>query len=217
MNSDSDLIKSRLKMANQSKLNEYSVQILLAVINNKTKFGVSLFLIVFGINFLKSFTDQRNRSKGKSKFNVKKGEVNMDFFRKLWILLKIVIPTWKSTSLLDLVLLTVALVSRTYLSIYLATVKGNIVKEIVNKDFNGFIKALGKMALCSVPGSFINSSLVYLSRRLSINFREKMSNYMLKGYLKDKVFYQITNLDQRIENPDQRLTSDIENNYLSYI
>lgn len=28
-------------------------------------------------------------------------------------------------------------------------------------------------------------------------------------YLKDLVYYQLTNLDQRIANPDQRLTSDI--------
>ena len=199
-------------MANQSKVTDLSVQFILSVINNKAKFGASLVAILVAINVLKNISNsskERRRSKS-GKFNVKKGEVNADFMRKLLFLLKIVIPTWKSSSLVDLVLLTVALVARTYLSIYLATVKGNIVKEIVNKDFNGFIRALGKMAICSLPGSFINSSMVYLGRRLSINFRDKMSNYMLKGYLKDKVFYQITNLDQRIENPDHRLTADIE-------
>lgn len=37
-----------------------------------------------------------------------------------------------------------------------------------------------------------------------------MTTYFHKSYLKDMIFYQLGNLDSRISNPDQRLTSDIE-------
>ena len=38
-----------------------------------------------------------------------------------------------------------------------------------------------------------------------------MSNYFNKMYLKENIYYQVTNLDSRIDNPDQRMTADIEN------
>jgi hypothetical protein len=55
-------------------------------------------------------------------------------------LLKIVIPTWKCQEVLDLVLLTVFLILRTFLSIYLAGVNGKIVKAIIERDMSLFIK-----------------------------------------------------------------------------
>ena len=49
-----------------------------------------------------------------------KGNVDMVFFHKISKLLKIVIPSIKCVEVLDLSLLTVFLVLRTFLSIYLA-------------------------------------------------------------------------------------------------
>ena len=62
----------------------------------------------------------------------------------------------------------------------------------------------------AVPSSLVNSSLDFLNHKLAIIFRTRMTHYMNDKYLKGLVFYQITNLDSRITNPDQRLTQDIE-------
>lgn len=49
------------------------------------------------------------------------------------------IPSWKSWEVVDLVLLSLFLVVRTFLSIYLASVNGRIVKAIVERDLSLFI------------------------------------------------------------------------------
>ena len=54
--------------------------------------------------------------------------------------MRIVIPTWKSEEVLDLALLTVFLVLRTFLSIYIAAVNGKIVKAIIERDFGMFVR-----------------------------------------------------------------------------
>lgn len=62
------------------------------------------------------------------------------FFSRIMILLKIVIPSWKSSAVADILLLTISLVFRTYLSIYLAGANGRIVKAIIELDLKLFIK-----------------------------------------------------------------------------
>jgi ATP-binding cassette subfamily D (ALD) protein 3 len=61
-----------------------------------------------------------------------------------------------------------------------------------------------------VPASFVNSFLEFLNKRLAINFKRRLTEYFHRSYLKDMVFYQLCNLDSRVTNPDQRLTSDID-------
>lgn len=66
------------------------------------------------------------------------------------------------------------------------------------------------MGLVALPASFVNSFLDFLNKRLAINFRKRLTNYFHESYLKGMIFYQLGNLDSRVTNPDQRLTTDIE-------
>ncbi len=62
------------------------------------------------------------------------------FLRRIKELVRIVVPQWNCHEVLDLFLLTVFLVLRTFLSIYLASVNGKIVKAIIEKDFTLFVR-----------------------------------------------------------------------------
>lgn len=66
------------------------------------------------------------------------------------------------------------------------------------------------MVFFSIPSSTVNSSLEYLNKKIAILFRTRLSNHFNKEYLSKKIFYQMSNLDSRIGNPDQRLTTDID-------
>ena len=56
----------------------------------------------------------------------------------------------------------------------------------------------------------INSSLEYLSKKLAVCFKEKLSTALNDRLLDTMNYYKITNLDHRIKNPDQRFTQDVE-------
>lgn len=189
-------------------------QVLGLILKSKKKkvltFSILIILVYFFLNHLKN-RKKVDPSKIKlSQPKKSKGQVDVLFFQRLWELIKIVIPSWKSAEIGYLIALTVFLYLRTWLSIYLATVKGRIVKGIIKLDLNLFLKGLFNLALCAFPGSFINSCLTFFNKSLAINFRARLTNYFLDKYLKDLVYYQMTNLDQRIGTPDQRLTTDIE-------
>ncbi len=138
-----------------------------------------------------------------------KGNVDSIFFKRIKELVKIVIPTWKCKEVLDLCLLTVFLVLRTFLSIYIAGLNGKIVKSIIERNKAVFIQRVFYLGLIAIPASFVNSFLDFLNKRLAINFKRRLTNYFHESYLRETTFYQLGNLDSRISNPDQRLTADI--------
>ena len=67
------------------------------------------------------------------------------FFKRAWELVRIVVPTWKSHEMFNLVNLTIFLVVRTFLSIYIANVNGRIVKSIINANYGDFVKKVKKI------------------------------------------------------------------------
>ena len=125
-------------------------------------------------------------------------------------LIKIVIPSWTSPEVANLVGLTITLILRTFLSIYQASINGATVKAIVNKDFKNFIGSVMFLGLFSIPASTVNSALDFFSKNLALRFRERLTDHFNSQYLDKMIYYQICNLDNRIKNPDQRLTQDIE-------
>lgn len=62
----------------------------------------------------------------------------------------------------------------------------------------------------SLPSSLLNSALDFITKSLSVHFRENLAKDMNDKYLTKQIFYQMTGIDNRISNPDQRLTQDIE-------
>lgn len=92
--------------------------------------------------------------KSKARENIKinppknqKGKGNVDslFFKRIMSLLRIVIPSWKSKEVFNLALLTAALVVRTYLSIYISSINGRIVKAIVKRNLPLFIRRVTQL------------------------------------------------------------------------
>ena len=65
------------------------------------------------------------------------------FLARIKELVKIAIPSYNTKEAVYVVVLTGLLVVRTYLSIWLADVNGQVVKSIVNRNFSEFIKRVG--------------------------------------------------------------------------
>ncbi len=102
------------------------------------------------------------------------------------------------------------LISRTVLSIIIASVNGSLVKSIMGRDLKDFIMKILKMCVIAIPASFLNSYIKYLKNSISYQVRTNLTNYYQNRYINELRFYQVVNIDSRIKNPDQRITNDIE-------
>lgn len=130
--------------------------------------------------------------------------LNWKFVLQLQQLVGIMVPRLMSREIGLLTVHTICLISRTFLSIYVAAMEGAIVKFIVRRDVKNFVWMLMKWFGIAIPATFVNSMIRYLEQRLALAFRTRLVNHSYKLYFKNQTYYRVSNLDGRIENADHR-------------
>ena len=154
-------------------------------------------------------TGTTSSTEASAKLARKRVELNSEFFRNLWRLLKIVIPGWKSKELRLIISHSFFLVIRTLISLYVAELDGKLVSSLVRGKGKEFFKGIVWWMMVAVPATFTNSMLSYHQCKLALQYRTRLTAYMHQRYLSKMAFYSLSALDDRIKNADQLITVDV--------
>jgi ATP-binding cassette subfamily D (ALD) long-chain fatty acid import protein len=101
--------------------------------------------------------DDDDIADGKGGKKKKKVELNREFFRSLFRLLRIVVPGWRSKETRLLISHSFFLVIRTLISLKVAAMDGAIVKSLVKGNGREFLIQIVWWMLIAVPATFTNS------------------------------------------------------------
>lgn len=113
-----------------------------------------------GTSSLDNNTEKKNGDDGGA--SRRKVEINLEFFRNLMRLVRIVIPGWKSKEFRLLLSHSVFLVLRTILSIYVAELDGKLVSHLVRGKGKDFLSSLVWWMTVAIPATFTNSMVSHL-------------------------------------------------------
>lgn len=139
-----------------------------------------------------------------------KAQVNLVFFRQLFKLLSIGIPSVVSKEFGYVLLIATSLFARTLCDLWLINTATRIETSIVNRDIVLFKKRLFRYMFLVPMLAIVNNVLKYAIAETKLRLRTNITHRLLEQYLKGFTYYKMTNLDNRIANPDQLLTTDVD-------
>ncbi|KAJ2864947.1 ATP-binding cassette long-chain fatty acid transporter pxa1, partial [Coemansia erecta] len=148
--------------------------------------------------------------KGKKDNSPGPGKLDRVFLLQLRALARIIIPSLASKEVVIIVMHTMFLVLRTWLSVVVAELDGKIVKHLVRGQGRKFLAGLLSWFAIAVPATYTNSMIRFLESKLALAFRTRLTQYVHDLYLNDNLtYYKLLTLDGRISNADQFITTDI--------
>ncbi|KAJ8409533.1 hypothetical protein AAFF_G00229340 [Aldrovandia affinis] len=180
--------------------------------------------IAGGVLLLLYLLKQRQRT---AKFNGKKGvselkanphndgkkdraAVDMAFFTRLCKITKIMVPQVFCKETGYLLLIAAMLVSRTYCDVWMIQNGTMIESAIIGRCIKDFKKHLFSFIRIMPFIALVNNLLKLGLNELKLCFRVRLSKHLYDQYLEGYTYYKMGNLDNRIANPDQLLTQDVE-------
>jgi hypothetical protein len=110
--------------------------------------------------------------------------INKQFFHQIRELVRILVPSLRSDSFLLLVIHLTTLITRTFLSIYIAHLDGAIVKSLVERNARNFLRAISIFIGVALPASFINSLIRFAESKLALAFRSKLTRHAYDAYFR---------------------------------
>ena len=137
-------------------------------------------------------------------------KLNYSFFYRFWTISKLYWYSdekWGAISLL-LTLITIILVS-TNVKVLINTEQGNIISTLAAKNASLFWITTWKLFGLSFILVVIWAGYNYIRKKLTLYWRRWLTNHFLGKYFRNRAFYELSQSQREIDNPDQRIAEDI--------
>ncbi|XP_048393137.1 ATP-binding cassette sub-family D member 4 isoform X2 [Stegostoma tigrinum] len=137
-------------------------------------------------------------------------KLDLLFVRRFCHIQAILFPSWSSQSVLMFTtLLLVALLEQ--LVVYqVGIIPSHFFKVLGEKDVVGF-RQVTIVAICLiVANSLLKSFDQFISSLMYVQWRQSLTMDLHKAYFRKKVYYTLNVLHAELDNPDQRISQDVE-------
>lgn len=140
----------------------------------------------------------------------RKTGINKLFFREFSAIWSIIVPRLKCKTTGLLFIHALFLAARTWLSLWVAKLDGQIVRDLIAANGKAFIRGLVYWLLLAIPAAYTNAMIKFLQAKISIAFRTRLIRYIHDIYMDSKLgYYKVNNIDGGIEGADQYITADV--------
>ncbi|KAF2668815.1 putative peroxisomal ABC transporter [Microthyrium microscopicum] len=137
--------------------------------------------------------------------------LNLAFLHQFLALVSIMIPRPRSKETGLLLSHGLFLVLRTYMSLVVARLDGEIVRDLVAGNGKAFLLGIAKWIGIGTVASYVNAMIKYLQSKVAIAFRTRLTRYIHDLYLNDNLnYYKLVTTDGGVGlQADQFITQDL--------
>ncbi|XP_031662573.1 ATP-binding cassette sub-family D member 3 isoform X1 [Oncorhynchus kisutch] len=165
----------------------------------------------------KRHADKINGVKRSSELQLSKDEAKKErtvvdkvFFARILKIVKIMVPGVFCKESGYCLLIAAMLVARTYCDVWMIQNGTMIESAIIGRSTKDFKRLLFNFIKVMPFISLVNNFLKLGLNELKLCCRVRLTKHLYDEYLQGYTYYKIGNLDNRIGNPDQLLTQDVE-------
>lgn len=138
------------------------------------------------------------------------------FLRRFWRLQRVFFPAVLSANSGFFLLLLLTSGLEQYLAYEVGIIAGQFFGVLGEKDLERFKTICIKNIVLVLSIAFTKSARVYSTRLLTVGWRKTLCHLLHKLYLAQNNHYRLNVLEQTVDNPDQRMTSDVSSLVESY-
>lgn len=131
------------------------------------------------------------------------------FFKRFAKLTGYMFPSWRSVQVLICILLLILGLLEQVVIFYIGNIPSKYYKVFGDRDMAGFREKTVMAVLLIAAEAFIKASTLYLVSVLYIKWRGCINAKIHTLYFTDLVYYTV-NMAGKIDNPDQRITQDLD-------
>ncbi|KAM7164148.1 lysosomal cobalamin transporter ABCD4 isoform 2-T2 [Macrochelys suwanniensis] len=137
-------------------------------------------------------------------------QLDLQFLRRFRKIQAILFPRWSSQNvLMFLTLLSIALLEQ--LVIYqVGLIPSQYYGVLGSKDFSGFKTLTAIAVILIVLNSTLKSLDQFICNLMYVSWRKTLTEYLHGYYFQGQVYYTLNVLREDIDNPDQRISQDVE-------
>ncbi|XP_044085744.1 lysosomal cobalamin transporter ABCD4 isoform X3 [Neovison vison] len=136
--------------------------------------------------------------------------LDLQFLQRFLQIQKVLFPSWSSqNALMFLTLLCVTLLKQ--LVIYqVGLIPSQYYGVLGNKDFDGFKSLTFLAVVLIVLNSMLKSFDQFTCNLLYVSWRKDLTEHLHRFYFRGRVYYTLNVLRDDVDNPDQRISQDVE-------
>ncbi|CAG5116572.1 unnamed protein product, partial [Candidula unifasciata] len=132
------------------------------------------------------------------------------FFKRFWKLCGFLFPSWRSASVwLTLFLLLLCLLEQV-VTYFIGLVPSKFYKIFTDNDESGFTSHVAYSISLIIGKAFLLSLKFFVASFLYITWRRSICYAIHNQYFSDILYYRLNVTDKTIDNPDQRITQDVD-------
>ncbi|XP_038260516.1 lysosomal cobalamin transporter ABCD4 isoform X13 [Dermochelys coriacea] len=137
-------------------------------------------------------------------------QLDLQFLRRFRKIQAILFPRWSSQNvLMFLTLMSIALLEQ--LVIYqVGLIPSQYYGVLGSKDFSGFKTLTVIAAILIILNSTLKSLDQFICNLMYVSWRKTLTEYLHGYYFQGQVYYTLNVLREDIDNPDQRISQDVE-------